>query len=49
TALDRSGYAAHLHFLPGGEVAAANLRKIVRLADGHPEWSLRELSEHLER
>lgn len=39
-ALERSGYAAALLFHPGGDVALANVRKLVRMADGRPGASL---------
>jgi hypothetical protein len=38
--LDRSGYAAGLLHQEGGDVALANLRKLVGMADGRPEASL---------
>jgi ATP-dependent exoDNAse (exonuclease V) beta subunit len=41
-ALDRSGYAAGLLHQDGGDVALANLRKLVAMADGRPEASLVE-------
>jgi len=39
-ALERSGYAAALLYHEGGDVALANVRKLVRMADGRPEESL---------
>ena len=39
-ALERSGYAAALLYQQGGDVALANVRKLVRMADGRPEESL---------
>ena len=39
-ALERSGYAAGLLYQQGGDVALANVRKLVRMADGRPEQSL---------
>lgn len=39
-ALERSGYAAALLYQPGGDVALANVRKLVRMADGRPDDSL---------
>jgi ATP-dependent exoDNAse (exonuclease V) beta subunit len=39
-ALERSGYGAMLLYQQGGDVALANLRKLVRMADGRPEESV---------
>jgi ATP-dependent helicase/nuclease subunit A len=44
-ALERSGYAEHLLLQEGGELALANLRKLVRMADGAGVASLAELVE----
>lgn len=40
--LGASGYAAQLLADPGGEQSMANLRKLVRIAEGRPEFSVAE-------
>ncbi len=44
-ALGRAGYAAHLLLQADGDVALANLRKLVGIAESHPGSSIRELLE----
>lgn len=48
-ALERSGYSALLLYIEGGDIAVANLRKLVRMADGRPDASLSELVRYLDR
>ena len=41
-AVERSGFGAHLLALPGGRLALANVRKLVRLAEGRAGETIRE-------
>lgn len=47
-ALERTGYATYLLTQEGGDAALANVRKLVRVADGRPGESLAALVAHLE-
>lgn len=46
-ALERSGYGAALLYREGGDVALANVQKLVRMADGRPDASLAAFAAYL--